>query len=245
MPDYPIGGDPIGGGGGGGGDTTPATYRTNYLIRVVQQNVGKLGSGDFSIPRTLWELDQVQKELCRLRIMDRTAVIALEVGVEQYALEDDILKIATIIEPVGWENRLVILQNSEQYAEIRRDDSIEVPPRYVFPWRNELYFWPAPDAVEELTILYYGAPTATLTKDSDPQIGQEWDQCLIYGATHRIALSLINPVTRPEDISVLERVAGTYAQMFEEEKARQLQHRIGREFARALHQVHWSDEIGY
>jgi hypothetical protein len=165
--------------------------RTAKMIQHVLEELGDDGTRIITRNRVLDALNEAQKELCRdgyaLKRETTLDLVALQ---EEYDVAGTIHKIVEFIEPEEstWKYPVTVLNNTEEWKNVRRrTDLSDEQPLFAFLWNRVIHLWPVPPEVETVGLIVYGMPAADLTVTTEPEIEDQWDIAMEYGALKRLA----------------------------------------------------------
>jgi hypothetical protein len=165
------------------------TSRVNQIVTRVLWKLKDLAERNITRDIVLDSMNLTQRELCRdylaIKIDQSLTLIPLQ---ESYDLDGDLFKIAQIITPSTWLYPLEITTDANLWNNWSEDNVlIGTNPVKGLIWNKILRLLPVPNTLNDtLSILGYAMPGTPMEFEGNPEVGEEFDECLEWGALYRI-----------------------------------------------------------
>jgi hypothetical protein len=162
--------------------------RWDNIVQDVVENLGDEGIRDVNRDRIVAEADKVQVDIARdaLAIQSGTTINTIAAQ-SDYAIDALWYRIAQIFKPSAWKHDIEIVWDKQRWKQIVNNAQFPATqPFAATVWNKSLILWPAPADVQTFTIWFYSRPTAAAALGADPDLEEQWDDCLNYGITARM-----------------------------------------------------------
>jgi len=218
---------------------TPARWDT--IIEDVLENLSDEGVRDANMDRVTAEADKVQVDICREALALQSASSIVTVATQsEYPINALWYRIVQIFKPSAWTRDIIIVHDKEDWKKIINNTNLPTQqPLFATVWNKSFILWPAPTEVQTLTVWFNARPSNPAELGSDPDIEEQWDDCLTYGITARM---FRKKLARSPNLSGIYTL---YDGLYRSELTRQSQHELKRMVLGPNKVASSSDRIGF
>lgn len=167
--------------------------RWDIIAQSVLENTQDTGQRTFNKDRILSELSRVQKDIARRGLaLPGSATVTTADTQTDYPLAATVFRISELFQPSAWLTPIVVIHDKRIWRRIIADSSLPTTqPLYATIWPPGTFIlWPAPTEVLTIPLWTYNLPSIAPAKGADPEVGDQWDDALEFGATARLLFKL-------------------------------------------------------